>query len=294
MKGWPEVDPTVTIVARTTIFNAEYDLPIEEWHRSDGTRSNNWENRMIVEPCKVTMHKLRAAVLFAKNSMTPFVEDENALRAGKYDWLNHLGNFIIYMSRVKYHSYMNQFAPEAAFFDVCPEVDRVVTFDVFRLTGEQGIRRLEDNTFVALGTEPYRLEVERTFFDGFDKLIDPSLEMSLIHFLDASENPKYFLHEYYKGMEGIEKSFGGEKPMLKALQPYGFTKKMLDELNRTANNPRQPLSFARHATAPGANIIGITDRALYSESWQRQLFIDATKICRAGIDPYVSYLLARA
>ncbi|HEV3448255.1 MAG TPA: hypothetical protein VG099_26685 [Gemmataceae bacterium] len=159
--------------------------------------------------------------------------------------------------------------------------------------GEQGIKRLEDNTFVALGMEPYRLEIDRTFFDGFDKLIDRSLEMSLIHFLDASENPKYFLHEYYKCMEGIENSFGGETPMLNALQPYGFTKKMLNELNRTANNPRQPLSFARHATAPGANVIGITDRALYSESWQRQLFIDATKICRAGIDAYVSYLLAR-
>ncbi len=285
--------PTVTIIARTTIFNGEYELPVEERYISDGTSSNNWENRMVVEPCKVTMDKLRAAVLFAKNSITPFVEDEKALREGKYDWLNHLENFIIYKSRVKYHGYMNQFSPEVASFDACPEVDRAVTFNVFRLTGEQGIKRLEDNTRVALGMEPYRLEVDRTFFDEFDKLIDRSLEMSLIHFLDASENPKYFLHEYYKCMEGIENSFGGEKPMLNALQPYGFTNKMLNELNRTANNPRQPLSFARHATAPGANVIGITDRALYSESWQRQLFIDATKICRAGIDAYVSYLLAR-
>jgi hypothetical protein len=287
------MNPTVTIIAQSTIFNGEYELPVEHQIGSDGISSNNWENRMIVEPCKVTMDKLRAAVLFAKNSITPFVEDEQGLREGKYAWLNHLTNFIIYKSRVKYHVYMNQFAPEVVSFDTCPEVDQAIKFNVFRQTGEQGIKRLEDGTFVALGIEPYRLEVDRTFFDRFDKLIDHGLEMSLVHFLDASENPKYFLHEYYKCIEGVEKSFGGEKPMLNALQPYGFTKKMLNELNRTANNPRQPLSFARHATAPGPNVIGITDRALYSDSWQRQLFIDATNMCRVGIDAYVSYLLAR-
>ena len=43
--------PTVTIIARTTIFNGEYELPVEERYISDGTSSNNWENRMIVEPC---------------------------------------------------------------------------------------------------------------------------------------------------------------------------------------------------------------------------------------------------
>jgi hypothetical protein len=81
--------------------------------------------------------------------------------------------------------------------------------------------------------------------------------------------------------------------MLNALQPYGFTKKMLNELNRTANNPQQQLSFARHATSPGANVIGISDHALYNQSGQRQLFTDMTNICRTGIDAYVSYLLAR-
>lgn len=284
--------PTVTIVAQTTIFNGEYELPVEHQISSDGISSNNWESRMIVEPCKVTMDKLHAAILFAKNSITPFAEDEKALREGKYAWLNHLTNFIIYKSRVKYHVYMNQFAPEVVSFDFCPEVDQAIKFNVFRLTGEQGIKRLEDGTFVALGIEPCRLEVDRTFFDRFDKLIDDSLEMSLIHFLDASENPKYFLHEYYKCIEGVEKNFGGEKRMLNALQPHGFTKKMLNELNHTANNPQQPTSFARHATAPRQKVIGITDRALYSKSWQRQLFIDTTNICRAGIDAYISFLLS--
>lgn len=285
--------PTCTVTARTTIFNGEYELPVEEQYGPNGTSSNNWENRLIVEPCRVTMEGLRSAVLFARNSFTPFVEDGEGLQEGKYTWLNHLENFIVYKSRVKYCIYMNHFAPEVASFDACPEVDRAVAFKVFRLTEEQGIKQLEDGMFVALGAEPFSLEVDRKYFDGFDKLIDNSLKIAVAHFLDASENPKYFLHEYYKSIEVIKKGFGGEKDMLAALQPHGFTRAMWKELAHTANEPRQPLSFARHATAPGANAIGISDRALYRQSWQRQLFVNMTRICRAGIDAYVCYLLAQ-
>jgi hypothetical protein len=119
---------------------------------------------------------------------------------------------------------------------------------------------LEDGTFVALGLEAFQLEIKRAILDEFDKLIDDSLEPAIQSFLDASENPKYFLVEYYKCMEVIKKGFGGQTAMLKALEPYGFSEKMFDELNRTANNPRKPLSFARHAAQPGANIHGITGR----------------------------------
>ena len=193
--------PTVTIRANATIFNGEFCL--------SGDGFIDPDNRLIVETCKLTLDRLGVALLFRKNAITTFVADEQRLREGRYGWLDHLVNFIIYKSRVNYCVYCNWFADDASSFDTCSEVHRVVTFKLERLTGEQGIKKVGDR-FVCLGSEPYRLEIERAEFDNFDKLIDRSLAVAITYFLVASENPQYFLVEYYKCLEVIKHEFGSE------------------------------------------------------------------------------------
>ena len=261
--------PTVTIRAGGTIFNGEYELPTFSGF-SVGPRgaTSNWDesaNRVIVEPCKLTLDGLGVALLFGKNTLTTFVEDEKALLEGaKYGWLQHLTNFIIYKSRVNYNLYYNRFAEEEASFGTCPEVDRAITFNLYQLTGEQGIRKVGDK-YVALGLKPYGLAIDRAIFDTFHKLLDRSLARAIAYFLVACENPMYFLVEYYKCMEVIKQELGrknAQTAMLKALAPHGFSKKLFKTLTDYANANRLPVAFGRHPPKRDANAIGI-DLALF-------------------------------
>jgi len=293
--------PTVTIHAKGAIFNPEYELPTSSgFSVGPGGATSHWDesvNRVIVEPCKLTLDTLGVAVLFGKNTLTTFVKDEKGLLDGtKYGWLEHLRNFIIYKSRVNYNIFCNWFDEKVASFGACPEVDRVITFNLYRLTGEQGIKKVGDE-YVALGVEPFGLTIDRTLFDTFHKLLDRGLARAITYFLIASENPMYFLVEYYKCMEVIKQEFGrknAESAMLRALSPHGFNKKLFKKLGDLANADRLPLAFGRHAPKRDANIIGMDHRDLYSRTIQRELFDESTKICRACIDAYIAYLGAGA
>lgn len=277
--------PTITIRANGTIFNGEYWLP------SGGFDGENAP--VIVEPCKLTLDRFGVALLFNKDAMTTFVEDEKKLREGKYGWLDHLVNFIIYKSRVNYRLCCNYFADDVTSFEACNEVDRVLAFNLERSTGEQGIKKVGER-HVGLGSEPYRLEIPRAEIDGFDELIETSLAVAIAYFLIASENPKYFLVEYYKCVEVIKQVFGEEGEMFAALQPHGFDKTMYKTLTQDANKHREPIAFGRHAPKAGERIIGIDLRALHNPTMQRDLLIKSSQICRACIDAYVSYLRTRS
>lgn len=277
--------PTVSIQANGTIFNGEFCL--------SGNGFMDEDNRLIVDTCKLTLDRLGVALLFRKNAITTFVEDAQRLRQGRYGWLNHLVNFIIYKSRVNYCGYCNWLVDDAISFDTCSEVDRVLTFNLERLTEEQGIKKIGDR-FVCLGSEPYRLEIEREEFDNFDKLIDRSLAVAITYFLVASDNPQYFLVEYYKCLEVIKHEFASEAKMLGALGPHGFNKAMFKTLTMDANNHRMPIAFGRHAPKSGADAIGIDLRALRAPTMQRELFVESTQRCRACIDAYTCYLLQHA
>jgi hypothetical protein len=283
-RGGKKMLPTITIQANGVIFNAEYAFP------SGGFDGENAP--AIVEPCKLTLDRLGVALLFNKDALTMFVEDEKKLREGKYGWLDHLLNFIIYKSRVNYRLYSNCFADDVTSFEACNEVDRALAFNLERLTRKQGIQIVGER-YVNLGIDPFRLEIPRAEFDGFDKLIETSLAVAITYFLIASENPKYFLVEYYKCLEVIKKAFGGERKMFTALQPHGFKKTMYKTLTGDANSHREPISFGRHAPKAGERIIGVDLRALHTPTMQRDLFIKSSRICRACIDAYVSYLRAR-
>jgi hypothetical protein len=277
--------PTVTIRANETIFDAEYCLPASRFVDSD--------RLPVVATCKLTLDRLGVAVLFGGNAITPFVEHETRLRERKYGWLDHLVNFIIYKSRVYYRGYCNWFAEEVSSFDTCSEVDRVITFNLERMAWK-GIRKVGDR-FVCLDSEPCRLEVERNEFDRFHKLIDRSLALAITYFLIACDNPRYFLVEYYKCVEVIKKEFGAATAMTRALRPHGFSNDMFKKLTKNANDDRMPITFGRHAPKKDADVFDVDLRTLqHPKTMQRELFIESTRLCRACIDAYVSYLGTRA
>ncbi len=144
--------PTVTIRANGTIFNGEYCLP------SSGLGEEN--PPAIVEPCKLTLDRLGIALLFNKNAMTTFVEGDKEIREGKYGWLDHLVNFIVYRSRVNYNVFSCSSEDDVAFFEACKEVDRALAFNLERFTGVQGIKKVGER-YVNLGSESYLLEIPR-------------------------------------------------------------------------------------------------------------------------------------
>ncbi len=226
------------------------------------------------------------------HAITLFVEDEAKHREGKYGWLNHLVNFIVYQSRVRYNEYCNWLEDEEESFRACEEAGATVVFNLER-RGPGGIKKIGD-VWVSMGTEPCRLEVERALFDDFHKLIDRSLAIAITYFLLGCENPRYFLVEYYKSVEVLSNEFGEEAKMLAALSPYGLSKQMFKTLTRHANNALKPISFGRHAPNKNAYVLDLDIRSLmHPETIQHELFAESTKICRAAIDAYVTYLRAR-
>jgi hypothetical protein len=285
--------PLVTIRASGPLLDPVFCLPTASGMsvNSDGIVSswNEMDTREIVTPCKVTLDKLGAAILLGKNSVTTFVKEDCRDEQGGF--LDHLVNLLMYRSRVKFNLYCFPTREITAAFNIVPEVDSVVVFNLERLTQEQGIRH-DGKEWVALGTEPCRLEIEKALFDSFDKLIDTSLAVAITYFLIASEHPQYFLVEYYKCWEVIRRALGGEADMMKVLEPHGFTAAMAKTLTRMANNHREPISFGRHAPPLDGKVIGIDLRALYRPTMQRQLFDESTALCRACIDAYIAHLLA--
>jgi hypothetical protein len=286
---------SVTIGASGGILDPVYCLPHSVgFSTSQEGGVTSWDDksdRVIVDPCKLTLDALGVAVLFGKHDITTFIKD--GVNEVECEWLNHLVNFIIYKSRVKYRIYGFPARDAAATFETCPEAGGVISFNLERLMQEQGIR-YDGRKYVALGVEPCRLEVERSLFDSFDKLIDTTLAVAITYFLLAADNPLYFLVEYYKCYEVIRRTLGGEKGMERALTPHGFTDRMRSDLTRMANNNREPLSFGRHAPDVGGRVIGIDLEALYNRTVQRELFDRATGLCRACVDAYILHLLARA
>lgn len=286
--------PSVRIGASGGILDPEYCLTrtvsISSSREGGVTSWDDMNDRVIVKPCKLTLGSLGVAVLFGKHNITTFIEDR--VREEECDWLDHLVNFIIYKSRVNYRIYSFPARDAAATFEASPEAGGVITFNVERLKQEQGIRH-DGHKYVAMGVESYRLEVERSLFDRFDKLIDTTLAAAITYFLIAAENPLYFLVEYYKCYEVIKRTLGGEKELVKALTLHGFTDRMGSDLTRMANNNREPLSFGRHAPDVRGRVIGVNLRDLYNPTVQRELFDQATGLCRACIDAFILHLLDR-
>jgi hypothetical protein len=287
--------PAVTIGAIGGILDPVYCLPrtvgISVSREGGIERWDDMNDRVIVDPSKLTLDALGVAVLFGKRDITVFIKD--SVREENREWLNHLVNFITYKSRVNYQIYAIPAHTAGAAFNECPEVGSVIGFNIERLTQEKGIKQAGQK-YVALGVEPCRLEVPRSLFDKFDKLIDPTLAVAIVYFLLAAENPLYFLVEYYKCYEVVRREFGGEKDMAEALTPYGFTHRMGKDLTQMANNHREPISFGRHAPGPASRVMDIDLRALYNRTVQRDLFDQATRLCRVCVDAYIEHLLNHA
>jgi hypothetical protein len=276
-----------TIWAKGVILNGEYIFPPVMHMLGEEPPEIN-----LVDTCKLTLDRLGVAILFSGSRITLFAKDEARLRKGRYAWTDHLVNFLIYKSRINYNWYGKYHGADVSSFSACAEAGPIIAFRLERMVWK-GIKKAEGR-FVCEDSEPCLLEVDRAEFETFDKLIDRTLAVAIAYYLIGCENPRYFFVEFYKCLEVVEREFGGQRKMGKALAPHGFTEKMSKELTKNANDERMPISFGRHATKSECHVFDIDLRSLLRpRSMQNALFLESTRLCRACIDAYASFLRAR-
>jgi hypothetical protein len=271
--------PTVTIKAERTIWDLECMLP---------TGSGVPEKVAVVKPCKLTLPRLGAAIVFNGDLITLFADDAKMAKNGYL--FDHLVNFLIYTSRVDYRGYCNWFADQT--LEAKEEVGRTIVFNLEQNVSahdgtSKGIGHVAGR-LVLLDIAAFRLEVDREPFDLFHEMMDMHLAYAIAFFLAGCANPRYFFVEFYKSTESIRHAFSNEKSMLNALGPYGLARKPYNAFKEAANNTMQPIAFGRHAPE-GKNVFGIDIRSLsHPKTIQGRLFREAMQITRACIDAYIA------
>ncbi len=276
--------PNVTLKAERTICGLECMLP---------TGSGVPERVAVVQPCKLTLPHLGAAIVFGGDAITLFADDAKMPKNGYL--LDHLVNFLIYSSRVDYCEYCNWLADET--LEGKEEVRHRIVFNLERdmLTSEgtsKGIGKVAGR-FVCLDIEAFQLEVDRGPFDLFHDMMDMHLAYAIAFFLAGCANTTYFLVEFYKSTESIRHAFPDEKSMLSSLAPYGLTRKSYKAFAQAANDTMQPIAFGRHAPK-GKRVFGIDIRSLSRPTtFQGRLFREAMQTNRDCIDAYIALRIKR-
>ena len=126
----------------------------------------------------------------------------------------------------------------------------------------------------------------------FVRSLNDTLHYALAFYLIGCENTRYFLVEYYKAVEKIENTLGGERRVIELLSPFGVDKATLKTFKRECNDMlRAPVDIGRHAPAPGAPLYAVDLRHLLSEPRSRALFESSTRACRQVIDAYMMFLV---
>jgi hypothetical protein len=127
-------------------------------------------------------------------------------------------------------------------------------------------------------------------FIDFLRTLNDTLHYALAFYLIGCENTRYFLVEYYKAVEVIENTLGGERSCIDLLGPFGVDKATLKTFRGECNDMlRAPVDIGRHAPAPTAPLYAVDLRNLLSEPRSRSLFETSTRACRQVIDGYMEF-----
>ncbi len=278
--------PPIRIQASGSILNPWYDLPVS----LRGTWEDAPENRpQITPPCRIDLRPLGIDLFFRHDEMAFFFTDD---RPGPRYLINPIQYFVCYRTFINYN--LIGFATNRADYDGLGECDRV------RFRVEQIVRVERPDPagpgllFHHEGREAW-LEIATASIKEYLRVLNPTVYYALAFYLIGCQNPRYFLVEFYKSIEVITNSFGGQDALLDALKPHGVTKTSFKEFGKVANDMRlAPLDIGRHAPVPGAPVYTVDLRHLLVEPRSREVFESATVFCRQLIDAYIAYLVQRA
>lgn len=266
-------------------MNPHYELPTDRiikmypHEEEKGTK--------IVKPCKLSLRKYGLILLFNDNRIIFFTECNDTTIQKVNTIFEPLRYFIIYKSFMNYNidSFLQK--DEASLINKVPEADTAL-FNLSQIVK----RQIEDNGSKRFyyDMEPCVLGLKRQDIEDFLAALNYDLYLSMCYYIMGSENPKYFLIEYYKCIEVIKNYFRSIKSMKEKLENYGFNTNDYKKLNRYANDERKPLSIGRHAPKKNAQVFYIDVKHLVSEPGSRLVFEECERICRSMIDMFILYL----
>ncbi len=228
--------------------------------------------KVVCSPTRIDLFDGRYVLLLRNDELVLFLAPEDISSFPYYSLLYYL----CYCSRVNYNIIYPPLGVQS------PENLEPVEEIIFSMRKRVLVER-EDTIFGQTGkfqhyeSEPFSIHVYKSDIERHLKKSTNELHLAISYFLIGCENLRYFLVEFYKSVEIIKLSFGGDTKFLKALDPYGLNSSDYKALKRYANDQHQPLDIGRHAPVPGARLRHIDTRRLLTEPLSKDVWTDAEK-----------------
>ena len=264
--------------ARGTILNTKYSFPSDRCivsYPPDETRPKS----RIADCSRMLLCRYGVTLGFDDNSLWIANDDRHAGRE-----LSSLVNYISYKTFILYNILIPSDEPEY------PPDEADASQVVFHLT-KMVEKQTRSKGKIAMWheDEPCELVLIKQDVADYLRAADLPLVYAIYYYLMGCNTSRYFLIEFYKCLEVIEKQLGHEKGLLKCLPRFGLDKALYKNVKRLADDEREPLSIGRHAPNPGIPMIPVDTKWLFDDPLGRKTFEAGEEACRSVIECYIRY-----
>jgi hypothetical protein len=277
----------LSIKATGTILNPWYELPARVTVFDPKNPNAPNDQPEITSPCRVDLSK-HGVKLFFRDREVVFVFEGDSLAPRHLVY--PIRNFLAYRTFINYNlvGLLSKPIIEEAFEEsdaVRFKIERVVRVDAEEKQGDKIVK-----SFYHEGKEEW-IEVPTDDFNHYLSVLNQTLYYAIAFYLIGCDNPRYFLIEFYKAVEVIQKNLGGKDRLIKALGQCGVTKTGYKRFSFICNDWSQaPLDIGRHAPGPGVPLDAVDIHNLLVDPRTSDMFQSATSFCRQVIDGYMSIL----
>jgi hypothetical protein len=257
------------------IFNPMYRLP--------GSGSP------ITAPARVDVCDGRFVLVFLEREVGVFVPAEFEFRESDAFTAHYLINYVTYRTTLNLQLVGKPQNP--SLLDVLPTVD-ALAFRLDELTREELRGGTSDTHAVRVRFDLNSCEVviRRTELSEYIERGDPTLDLAIAYFLAGCENRRYFLVEWYKSIDAIQKTLGGERYVAPVLSDFGLNVTMLKSLKRAANDDKDAYDIGRHAVNPDGLMRFVNFKYIFEHPPSWALWNESYYSVRNCIDSYFEYL----
>ena len=261
-----------------TIFTAKYSFPSDRCVVSFPPIETRPKSR-IADCSRMILGQYGVSLGFDDNSLWVTNDDRHAGRD-----LSSLVNYVSYKTFILYNILMPSDEPE--YPPAAADVSQVV-FHLAKIVEKQKL--INGRIAMWHEDEPCELVLTKQEVADYLRVADLTLAYAIYYYLMGSNTSRYFLIEFYKCLEVIEKQLGHEKGLLKCLPRFGLDPALHKKVKRLADDEREPLSIGRHAPDPGIPMIPVDTKWLFDDPRGRKTFEAGEEACRSVIECYIRY-----
>ena len=244
--------------------------------------------KFVPSPTRIDLFEGRYVLLFRDDQLVVFLSPDDVDTFSYYLLLYYL----CYQSRVSYNILSVPLGIK--FPETLPATEEIIFFVEKLVLIERKETLLGKLHLIQhYDSEPFSIRILKSDIERHLHSATNELYLAITYFLIGCENLQYFLIEFYKALEIIKLYFGSEADLLKALKPYGLSRKDYETVKRYGNDQREPLNIGRHAPHPGSDIRQIDTRRLLTEPLSKKVWTDSVRITRQAIDAYSTFLYDR-